>query len=129
MFKAYISVILNHVNAYTGVRNPILLPLSSLTSSRSRSPTRTTPLSWVGRRPLALLAISNALSTAWETGNELGGYFLGGGAPPAAWTRDIAKYIKALAPNHLIADGTDGLVNAGGALATTAFQVDEVDLV
>lgn len=130
MFKAYIAVILNHVNAYTGVRPLAFFSQSSLTTL-SRSPTRTTLRSCV--RILAPrsppLALTNACFAAWETGNELGGYFLGGGAPPAAWTREIAKYIKSLAPNQLIADGTDGLVNSNGALATTAFQVDEVDLV
>ncbi|GAA6014116.1 hypothetical protein JCM10207_006101 [Rhodosporidiobolus poonsookiae] len=94
IFKDYISVLLNHVNTYTGVAlkdDPTIL--------------------------------------AWETGNELGGYMLGGGAPPASWTKAIAKYIKALAPNHLVADGTDGLTDYGGSLANTGVTVDEVDLV
>ncbi|GAA5969798.1 hypothetical protein JCM11641_008044 [Rhodosporidiobolus odoratus] len=66
---------------------------------------------------------------AWETGNELGGYMLGGGAPPAYWTQDIASYIKSLAPSHLVADGTDGLTDYSGSLANTGISVDEVDLV
>ncbi|GAA6027900.1 hypothetical protein JCM8097_001772 [Rhodosporidiobolus ruineniae] len=66
---------------------------------------------------------------AWETGNEYGGYMLGGGAPPASWTKSIAQYIKSLAPNHLVADGTDGLTDYGGSLANTGVTVDEVDLV
>ncbi|GAA5840838.1 hypothetical protein JCM9279_001235 [Rhodotorula babjevae] len=94
LFKGYISVLLNHVNAYTGVAlkdDPTIM--------------------------------------AWETGNELGGYMLGGGAPPASWTKDIASYIKKLAPNHLVADGTDGLTDYGGSLANTGMKVSNVDLV
>jgi hypothetical protein len=34
---------------------------------------------------------------AWETGNEL--------QCPAAWTREIAGFIKSLDPNHLVMDG------------------------
>ncbi|GAA5904420.1 hypothetical protein JCM6882_008905 [Rhodosporidiobolus microsporus] len=66
---------------------------------------------------------------AWETGNEYGGYMLGGGPPPASWTRNIAKYIKSIAPSHLVADGTDGLTDYDGNLANTGVKVDEVDLV
>lgn len=33
----------------------------------------------------------------WETGNEL--------QSPAAWTRELASYIKSLDPNHLVMDG------------------------
>ncbi|BGO96958.1 hypothetical protein NBRC10513v2_002556 [Rhodotorula toruloides] len=66
---------------------------------------------------------------AWETGNELGGYMLGGGAPPAPWTKSIATYIKSLAPNHLVADGSDGLTNYNGDLANTGVGVSKVDLV
>ncbi|GAA5940708.1 hypothetical protein JCM10213_004294 [Rhodosporidiobolus nylandii] len=66
---------------------------------------------------------------AWETGNELGGYMLGGGAPPASWTQEIAIYIKSIAPNHLVADGTDGLTDYDGNLANTGMNIDAVDLV
>ncbi|GAA5828292.1 hypothetical protein JCM11251_006183 [Rhodosporidiobolus azoricus] len=66
---------------------------------------------------------------AWETGNEYGGYMLGGGPPPASWTRDIARYIKSIAPSHLVADGTDGLTNYDGSLGNTGLGVAEVDLV
>jgi hypothetical protein len=54
---------------------------------------------------------------------------LGGGAPPASWTKSIAQYIKSIAPSHLVADGTDGLTDYGGSLANTGVNVDEVDLV
>ncbi|TNY24545.1 glycoside hydrolase superfamily [Rhodotorula diobovata] len=94
IFKGYISVLLNHVNTYTGVAlkdDPTIM--------------------------------------AWETGNELGGYMLGGGAPPASWTKNIAAYIKKLAPNHLVADGTDGLTDYGGSLANTGMKLSDVDLV
>ncbi|GAA5823456.1 hypothetical protein JCM3770_006043 [Rhodotorula araucariae] len=94
IFKGYISVLLNHVNIYTGVAlkdDPTIM--------------------------------------AWETGNELGGYMLGGGAPPTAWTKTIAAFIKKLAPNHLVADGTDGLTDYGGSLANTGMKVANVDLV
>lgn len=54
---------------------------------------------------------------------------LGGGAPPASWTKNIAAYIKKLAPNHLVADGTDGLTDYGGSLANTGMKLSDVDLV
>lgn len=66
---------------------------------------------------------------AWETGNEYGGYMLGGGAPPAEWTKDIASYIKSLAPNHLVMDGTDGLVDSNGNLQNTGVTVGPADMV
>lgn len=37
----------------------------------------------------------------WETGNELKG-------APASWTSDISGYIKGLAPNQLVMDGSYG---------------------
>ncbi|KAJ3095518.1 hypothetical protein HDU97_006873 [Phlyctochytrium planicorne] len=40
---------------------------------------------------------------AWETGNELGGY--DNYKIPSAWTGRIARTIKAVDPNHLVADG------------------------
>jgi hypothetical protein len=43
---------------------------------------------------------------AWQLGNELGGW---DGPPPSiGWIFDIAAYIKSLAPNTLIMDGTMG---------------------
>jgi len=38
---------------------------------------------------------------AWETGNEI--------KPPAAWTKEIADYIKSIAPEQLVLDGTYGV--------------------
>ncbi|KAG0654464.1 hypothetical protein C6P46_001629 [Rhodotorula mucilaginosa] len=65
----------------------------------------------------------------FETGNELGGYMLGGGAPPASWTKNIAAHIKSLAPSTLILDGTDGLTTYGGDLGNTGVGLSSVDLV
>ncbi|GAA6014735.1 hypothetical protein JCM8202_001643 [Rhodotorula sphaerocarpa] len=65
----------------------------------------------------------------FETGNELGGYMLGGGAPPASWTKEIAAHIKSLASNSLVFDGTDGLTTYSGDLGNTGVKVDAVDLV
>ena len=66
---------------------------------------------------------------AWETGNELGGWMLNGGAPPAAWTLEIAAYIKSLAPNQLVSDGTDGLQDESGNLENNGLDVAGVDMV
>lgn len=54
---------------------------------------------------------------------------LSAGAPPASWTDDIGNYIKSIAPNQLVADGTNGLVNYSGGLANTGVAVAPVDLV
>jgi len=54
---------------------------------------------------------------------------LGGGAPPKSWTEDIAGHILSLAPNTLVADGTDGLVDTSGALANTGMSANGIDLV
>jgi hypothetical protein len=51
----------------------------------------------------------------WETGNEL--------QCPAAWTREIAAYIKSLDTNHLVMDG-----DASG-LRPASLAVSEVDIV
>lgn len=54
---------------------------------------------------------------------------LGGGAPPASWTKNIAAHIKSLAPSTLILDGTDGLTTYGGDLGNTGVGLSSVDLV
>lgn len=63
-------------------------------------------------------------------------YMLQNGAPPASWTKDIASFVKSIAPRHLVVDGSDGITNAGmqpieglnvdevGAHALSVFQVD-----
>ncbi|KAI5480356.1 glycoside hydrolase family 5 protein [Pseudohyphozyma bogoriensis] len=66
---------------------------------------------------------------AWETGNELGAYDLQEGAPPANWTDAIAKHIKSLAPNHLVIDGTNGLVDSNGVMQTHVFNTTYTDFV
>lgn len=40
---------------------------------------------------------------------ETRSYMMKNGAPPAAWTAEIAKHIKSLAPRHLVIDGSDGV--------------------
>ncbi|CAH7672323.1 glycoside hydrolase superfamily [Phakopsora pachyrhizi] len=51
---------------------------------------------------------------AWETGNELGAFDLEQGAPPGEWTEEIASYIKSIDRNHLVIDGSDGLMDTDG---------------
>ncbi|KAH7909442.1 glycoside hydrolase superfamily [Hygrophoropsis aurantiaca] len=46
---------------------------------------------------------------AYETGNELGGPVFGDMWVPVEWTTQIADYIKELAPNKLVIDGTYGV--------------------
>ncbi|KAJ3044945.1 hypothetical protein HDV00_000229 [Rhizophlyctis rosea] len=60
-----------------------------------------------------------------ETGNELGSWDQ---RPPAgAWTADIAKHIKTLAPNVLVADGT--LIGANTSrIATQSLNSPYVDM-
>lgn len=52
----------------------------------------------------------------WETGNEL--------QSPAAWTREIAAYIKSLDTNHLVMDGF-----GAGELRAESLEIPEVDVV
>ena len=52
----------------------------------------------------------------WETGNEL--------ASPPAWTREIARFIKAEDPNHLVMDGVNG-----GTLRRESLEMPDVDIV
>ena len=51
----------------------------------------------------------------WETGNELDS--------PAAWTRDIAAYIKRLDHNHLVMDGNTSGIRSG------SLEIPDVDIV
>ncbi|ORY89070.1 glycoside hydrolase superfamily [Leucosporidium creatinivorum] len=64
---------------------------------------------------------------AWETGNELGAYLGAEGYPPLAWTKNIATYIKSLAPSQLVIDGSDGFLSGSGAIAP-GVNVDAVDI-
>ena len=52
----------------------------------------------------------------WETGNEI--------SSPAAWTREIAHYIKSLDSNHLVMDGFNASV-----LRPESLEIPEVDIV
>jgi len=54
---------------------------------------------------------------------------LNGGAPPAAWTLEMATYIKSLAPNQLVSDGSDGLQDENGNLENNGLDVAGVDMV
>jgi hypothetical protein len=85
-YEAYIAVILNHVNVYTGVANK-----------------------------------DNPTIMSWETGNELT-LGLGGAAEYTKWTATISAYIKSLAPNQLVMDGSDLLVAGDLKLATVDIQ-------
>lgn len=66
---------------------------------------------------------------AWETINEGGAYFLADGAPPQAWNTAVAQYIKSLAPNHLVLDGTDGLIDYSGVTRNQGLYSDGIDMV
>lgn len=52
----------------------------------------------------------------WETGNEL--------ASPPAWTREIARCLKASDTNHLVMDGVNG-----GTLRAESLDLADVDIV
>ncbi|KAI1428366.1 glycoside hydrolase superfamily [Xylaria sp. FL1777] len=58
---------------------------------------------------------------AYETGNELLGPIWGDMNCPADWVRDIATYVKSLAPQKLVFDGTYGINK-------THLSIEEVDV-
>ncbi|KAI0505245.1 glycoside hydrolase superfamily [Xylaria bambusicola] len=58
---------------------------------------------------------------AFETGNELLGPIWGDMNCPADWVKDIAKYVKSLAPQKLVFDGTYGINK-------THLSIEEVDV-
>lgn len=58
---------------------------------------------------------------AYETGNELSGVNFADIDVPVSWTTEIAKFIKSLAPNKLVSDGTYGI-------NTLALGIPEVDI-
>ncbi|KAI0879314.1 glycoside hydrolase superfamily [Hypoxylon argillaceum] len=58
---------------------------------------------------------------AYETGNELLGPVWGDMNCPADWVADIAKYVKSIAPNKLVFDGTYGINK-------THLSIKEVDV-
>ena len=51
----------------------------------------------------------------WETGNEL--------FSPASWTREIARYLKSLDPNHLVMDGFNASTLRPESLAFTDVDI------
>jgi mannan endo-1,4-beta-mannosidase len=85
-FEAYIQVLLNHVNSYTGVENK-----------------------------------DNPTIMAWETGNELP-YGTGGAAEFTQWTATISAYIKSIAPDQLVMDGSNSLDPGDLQLGTVDIQ-------
>lgn len=58
---------------------------------------------------------------AYETGNELSGPVFGDMDVPVEWVRDIASFVKGLAPGKLVLDGTYGVNRSH-------FDVEELDL-
>lgn len=62
----------------------------------------------------------------WELGNELGGWTES--PPPGAWTVELARHIKSLAPNALVADGTLGGLDAPNRFQRAALESSAVDL-
>jgi hypothetical protein len=46
---------------------------------------------------------------AFETGNELGGSTGTANPPPVEWTIAVSLYLKKLAPNTLVIDGSYGV--------------------
>ncbi|KAH6601350.1 hypothetical protein BASA61_001982 [Batrachochytrium salamandrivorans] len=63
----------------------------------------------------------------WQTGNELGGWE--GKPPPAAWTIEIAQFIKSLAPRTMVIDGTMGGHNLKGRVPREVLQTPFVDVI
>ena len=58
---------------------------------------------------------------AFETGNELGGPIFGDRDVPNSWTSDIASFLKQLAPEKLVIDGTYGINQ-------THLSLEDVDI-
>jgi hypothetical protein len=52
-----------------------------------------------------LQAINETAIFCWESGNEFS-------KAPAAWTQALAEFIKKIDTNHLVMDGTNGIVDA-----------------
>ncbi|KAJ1334804.1 hypothetical protein BSLG_007959 [Batrachochytrium salamandrivorans] len=63
----------------------------------------------------------------WQTGNELGGWE--GKPPPAAWTIEIAQFIKSLAPKTMVIDGTMGGHNLKGRVPREVLESPFVDVI
>ncbi|KAI6093838.1 glycoside hydrolase family 5 protein [Hypoxylon rubiginosum] len=58
---------------------------------------------------------------AYETGNELLGPTWGDMNSPADWVQEIAQYVKSIAPQKLVVDGTYGINK-------THLNIEEVDI-
>ncbi|SGY68131.1 BQ5605_C004g02854 [Microbotryum silenes-dioicae] len=64
-----------------------------------------------------------------EDGNEFGAYMGKEGFPPLSFTEDIAKYVKSLAPQALLMDGTDGFYNYTTKAVAPGVTSPYVDIV
>jgi hypothetical protein len=58
---------------------------------------------------------------AFETGNELGGSTGTANPPPIEWTTAVSLYLKELAPNTLVIDGSYGIQS--GNLPTPSVDI------
>lgn len=106
--------VITRVNSYTGVKysnDPTILAWETGAHFSFPAPHRVKLIAGLDR----------------HVGNELGAYKLSEGAPPLAWTKNIATYIKSLAPNHLVIDGSDGFIDQKG-VAAPGVLVDKVDI-
>lgn len=63
---------------------------------------------------------------AWELGNQLGGW--DETVAPGNWTVEMAKHIKKLAPNTLVASGDMGGVNAKSRYTPESLASEYVDI-
>lgn len=63
---------------------------------------------------------------AWETGNELQS---DSAWAYTSWTREIADYIKSIAPNQLVADGHSALTAYATHLDIDSLALESVDMV
>lgn len=64
----------------------------------------------------------------WETGNELQQSVSGQTPAPGEWTADIAAYIKSIAPNQLVMDGSFARSDNTNAYDSTALASPHVDV-
>jgi len=66
---------------------------------------------------------------AWETGNEMAWQHKGKVPAPAAWTIEIAKHIKSLAPCALVMDGSFSKSDTSeSAFRTEVLESKDIDL-
>ncbi|GAA5868746.1 hypothetical protein JCM8547_005365 [Rhodosporidiobolus lusitaniae] len=66
---------------------------------------------------------------AWETGNEYGGWRHAESYPPAAFTSAVLNAIRSVDANHLIIDGTNGILDPNTGATPEGLKVAGVDVV